>query len=138
MTTNKKTEVEHYYGDTVRQLFFAAAAVMAALLPFVNDKLGFPIPLSISGILILIVAAGLTKPKRSYTALLNGVIAFFSAGLFEYYAVIAYNKFTGSEGAVFLLLFLANQILTIIFIFALYLSVKTIRGLFDKNINGQS
>jgi hypothetical protein len=47
--------------------------------------------------------------------------------------VSSYQLFTTGEGSIFLLLFLANQILTIIFIFALYLSVKTIRGLLDKN-----
>lgn len=138
MTTNKKTEIEHYYGDTVRQLFFSAAAVMAALLPFVNKELGIPLPFSIAGIIILIVAAGLTRPKWSYVAVLNGVLSLFSAGFFEYCAVFSYNQFTGSREVIFLLLFLANQILTIIFIVALYLSVKTIRGFFDKNLNDQS
>lgn len=138
MTTNKKTEVEHYYGDSVRQLFFAAAALMAALLPFVNKKLfNIPLSFSIAGIVILVVAAGLTKPHRSYTAMLNGLISLFSAGLFEYSAVVSYNNFTAGGGSVFLLLFLANQILAIIFIFALYLSIKTIRGLLDKNGNNR-
>jgi hypothetical protein len=123
----------HYYGDSVRQLFFSAAAIMAALLPFVNKYVAIPLIFSIGGILILVIAAGLTKPKRSYTAVLNGGLSLLSAGLFEYYAVSSYQLFTTGEGSIFLLLFLANQILTIIFIFALYLSVKTIRGLLDKN-----
>lgn len=136
MQTNKAPT--HYYGDSVRQLFFSAAAIMAALLPFVHGRLEVPLGVSIGGILVLIIAAGLTKPKRSYTAILNGGLSLLSAGLFEYYAVGSYQLFTTGKGSIFLLLFLANQILTIIFIFALYLSVKTIRGLLDKNEEEES
>lgn len=140
MTTNKKISSEHYYGDNVRQLFFSAASIMAALLPFVNKKLEIPISFSIIGIIILVVAAGLTKPHRAYTATLNVGISLFSAGFFEYCAVIYFNALTPGNWSNFFLLFLANQILTIIFIFALYFSVKTLRGQFDKfdkNGNGQ-
>lgn len=111
----------HYYGDTVRRIFLSAALVMTVTLPFFADSVPVPLELSIFSIPILVLAAGLTNPHQHWVAWGNVVLAVFASMVFQYYAVLAQ-----SDGDVWY--FAVNQILTILFLFAVYYGVKTVRG----------
>ncbi len=122
-----KTGGRHYYGDTVRLLFMVAAAVMALMLPFLNQCLSVPVPLSLLSIVIIGVMAGLINPRHSSLALVNWGISIIALIVFEYHAVIAYRDYGWDS-----LIFATNQFLAVLFLIALYFSSKTLRGFWLK------
>lgn len=124
-TTQKKdTPPQHYYGDTVRRLFIFAAVVMLVGLPFFADRLSAPLVLVLFAILLVALFAGLTNPRQQWVAVLNIGISLIVLIVFEYYAIMFY-----AEGGSFQLLFWIVQVLAVSFLFALYFSVKMLRGM---------
>src|SRR3989344_3298708 len=124
---NEKRLTRHYYGDLVRFLFMLAAIIMLITLPFLIGKLPVPLYISIMVILAIGVLAGITNPLQKWISILNGLISTAALFVFEYYAV---NSFTTS--GVKTLYFIVNQLLALVFLFALYYSIKTIRAMFLK------
>lgn len=108
----------------MRKLFISGAIVMAATLPFFANQIFAPYLVSIIGILIVSVAAGLTSPIFFWSSVLNIVIALFAVAAFEYCAIQAYIVFGYMDS-----FFLVNQILALLFLVALYYGVKTMRGM---------
>ncbi len=121
---NKYGMPHHYYGGLVRKLFIFAAFVMIATLPFFNNNLSLPPFFSIISIIILGLAAGLLEPRNKLAFVCNLIISILGVLIFEYYAIATYQvrSFTDAQ-------FLVNQLLAIIFLFALYNSTKTLRSL---------
>ena len=116
--------VEHYYGDIVRKLFIAGSIVMMGALPFFLDEVREPLIVSITAILIVSVAAGLTSPRYSLSPLIDVCVAASAVIVFEWYAINTYR----TEGHI-TLFFLLNQGLAMIFLVALYHAVKTLRAI---------
>jgi hypothetical protein len=112
----------HYYGDYVRRLFLAGAFIWVAILPFVHSLIPVPMFLSVLGILILVIAAGLTNPMQYFTVVLNVIISLIAIVAFEWYALNLRAAFPGDH-----FLFWVYELLTLNFVFALYFSVKTLR-----------
>lgn len=125
---NEKKLTRHYYGDIVRILFMTAAIVMAITLPFLTADLPVPFLLSIFVILIIGILAGITNPLQKWTSITDTIISVICIITFEYFAVNAYLEKSFAN-----LFFLTNQMLAVIFIFALYYSTKTLRAMFLKN-----
>jgi len=115
----------HYYGDTVRVLFLGAAFIMLIGLPTIKSYLALPSIFSVAAILILGLVAGLTNPRQIWEAGLNAIISLAGFLVFESYAVMAYEKYSPTDK-----FFVANLALSLIFMLAIYFSVKTFRGLF--------
>ncbi len=113
---------EHYYGDTVRSLFIAGAVCMALTLPMFSGDIAEPLQVSILGILIVSIAAGVTSPRYRWSATVNAIISICAVVIFESYAVNAYVHKTGTW------FLFTNQILAFIFLLALYYAIKTMRG----------
>ena len=131
--TINKLKISHYYGDIVRVLFLISAIIMLIGLPAINNYLIIPTIFSVISMLILALAAGLTNPKMLWEAEINTVIAVVGFIVFETYAVIAFRQYSATDK-----FFLSNLILSFIFMFAVYFSVKTLRGLLLKdNSNSQ-
>jgi len=122
---NGSQKPAHYYGDLVRKHFVFAAVFMLFTLPFFKDYT--PVSLSVSLIIILVldIIAGLTNPRQKWGAMLDTIVA--SVGLlgFGNFAVKAYIEY-----GVFNFYFWENQVLAIVFLFALYFSIKTLRGFY--------
>jgi len=114
----------HYYGDIVRKLFLAGAIIMLLTLPVLNPLLPLPIFDSLLTIIILSLVAGLTSPRKKWTLFVNEIIAIGAVIAFEYYAVNYYIAYSAEST-----IFLVNQLLAVIFLFALYYNTKTIRGM---------
>lgn len=125
---NEKRLTRHYYGDLVRFLFMLAAIIMLVTLPFLIGKLPVPLYASILAILAIGVLAGITNPLQKWISILNGAISFAALFVFEYYAV---NSLTTSGAGN--LYFITNQLLALVFLFALYYSIKTIRAMYLKD-----
>ena len=115
----------HYYGDNVRKLFILGAIIIMLSLPFFSDLLPVPVFVSIASILTLGFAAGLTNPTQMWVVIVNTIISASALVIFEYYAVANYLS-----DSIRYVLSLINQILAIVFLIALYYSVKTLRGMF--------
>lgn len=93
-------------------------------LPAVTNSVHLPVLLSIGGILVLGLSAGLTNPRQIGNAVLNAIIATVGFVIFEVYTVNAYQN--GGADSKF---FATNLILGFLFLFAVYFSMKTLRGL---------
>ena len=113
----------HYYGDIVRKLFLAGAALMLVALPFFQSLIPFSLSVSIFAALVIVLCAGLIAPTQKWITALNMLVAAGAIGIFEYYAATAYI-------ATHIAFFTVTQILAIIFLAAFYYSVKTVRGTF--------
>lgn len=112
----------HYHGDSVRTLFIIAALIMVLGLAFVVQNTTVPYSVSIVCILILGVSAGTTS-QRIWSALLNAGVALVALLMFETYSVREYsvNGLTG--------FFWLNELLSFIFLLALYFGIRTLRWL---------
>ena len=124
---NEKRLTRHYYGDLVRSLFMLAAIIMLVTLPFLVGKLPVPIYLSIFIIIVIGALAGLTNPLQKWVSILNATISLAGLSVFEYFAAKSYIGVKLGT-----LYFVTNQTLAIVFLFALYYSVKTIRAMYLK------
>jgi hypothetical protein len=113
--------IYHYYGDTVRRIFLIAAFVMALTLPFFVPKVPVPFYISLSSIPLLVLLAGLTNPREIWVLVVNVVASIAGSIVFEYYAVFGYR---GGD----MPYFIVNQVLAVIFLIAVYFSMKTLRG----------
>ena len=111
-------ETENYYGDIVRKLFFAGALVMLLTYPYFSLSLPQSPAVMVIGIVLLCVLAGLTKPERHWTIATDIIASLFFLIYFENHA-IEYAKTNLTS------LFFTDQILTVIFIIALYFAAKT-------------
>ena len=117
----------HYYGDIVRKLFILSAIIMIVTLPFLTDRLPVPPFISIIIIVALPLITGFLAPRNKWVISLDLLVSSVAVIVFEYYAVQAYKTSPVSDT-----LFLVNQTLAIIFLFASYYASKTMRSLFSK------
>lgn len=121
---SRPQKIPHYYGDNVRVLFVLAAVVMIAMLPFFSDRLPISTPASIFVIVILGLAAGFTSPRQTWILTLNVLISLVGTIGFGYFGVMEYQTYS-FQGA----LFWINEGLAVVFLFSLYFSAKTLRGM---------
>lgn len=116
----------HYYGDIVRVLFFLAGILLLMSLPLLRDLIPVPLYVSIFAILALVFVAGLTNPAQKWLSAVDVVSSAIGFIVFEYYAVLTFSS------AEDFFLFLINQTLAALFLFAFYFATKTMRGFLVK------
>ncbi len=121
-TANKELESMHYYGDKVRTLFISAAIIIIIMAPFFKDRIPFKEHFTVLGVMVLAMLAGLTNPKLRSIIILDFIASLFAFLIFGTEALVTYSKYHIDT------FFLANLILSIITIFAIYYSSKTLRG----------
>jgi hypothetical protein len=115
-------KVSHYYGDIVRNLYIVMAVVMLVVTPFVKDDFSFPAYFSIFAVLVLLVFAGFTNPKLKSVLIFDFLISVIALLIFGHEMILSYSEpYTR-------LFFITNIVLSVISIFALYFSSKTLRG----------
>lgn len=123
----RRHDVPHYYGDVVRILFLAVAVISAIAIPIVGDLLPFGTLVQVGSALVLVLLAGLTNPHGRVVAALNTIVAAAGALLVESVAIARYAVDT-------LPLFMAREAAALIFLFAFYYSVKTLRAMMRGTI----
>lgn len=119
----------HYYGDSIRTLFIIGGLIMIVSYPFFSSFIKAPVAFSIIGSIALVVFAGLMNPKQKWVMVLNTVIAITAFAIFEYAAVYTYTSLSPATG-VHVGFFWINQVLSLLFFFAGYMAVKSVRGAF--------
>ncbi|MEK7067191.1 MAG: hypothetical protein AAB950_00095 [Patescibacteria group bacterium] len=117
----------HYYGDVVRRMFLVGAVIMLLALPFFYRLIPAPIFFSVLAIIVVELAAGMTSPKTLWSAIVNVCIAIFGIFAFENEAISAFSRYDAETGY-----FWTNQLLALIFLIALYYSVKTVRRMSSR------
>ena len=117
----------HYYGDTLRILFVTGGLIMLISYPFFSSLIHAPLSLSILACLALVIFGGLINPKQKWVIFLSAIVPIVAFLFFEYYAVYTYQNLAPTI-ELHVAFFWTNQILALIFFFATYLSIKTLRG----------
>lgn len=117
--------VPHYYGDIVRkQLILAGIAILFATL-IDTDLRTFYFFIAGFGVLFFVVLAGLTSPVSRRAIVTASIVSGVMFVLFEYFAVGAYIE----RDTFFNLVFIIRQTIAVIFLFSVYFSTKTLRGM---------
>ena len=118
----KELQAMHYHGDKVRFVFLVMSIIMLISTPFFKNKLPMPAFISILGVLIFAMLAGLTNPKSKSVIVFNFLVSIGALLIFGREVIISYNNILTD------LFFLSNLILAVLSLFALYFSSKTLRG----------
>jgi hypothetical protein len=124
--------VPHYYGDIERRLFMAAGAIMLFGIFNFRPYIAAPLYLSVLGIVVLVTAAGMISPHQRWLAVGNAFIALTGTVIFGFAAADDRAYFTVYESALPAALAWTDLALAMIFLTALYFSVKTLRWRFTK------
>jgi hypothetical protein len=115
----------HYYGNYVRRLFLAGGAIMIFGYPFFKTLIDLPTWFAIACVLVVSIFSGLQTPRHRWSALVNTAISTIAFCAFEYKGTNFYLSTSYPENPLF---FWMNQLLAIIFFFALYFSIKSTRA----------
>ena len=123
----------HYYGHTIRAIFLITGVIMLVTFPFFSDLVPVPLPVSIGIMVLLVVFGGLLNPAQKWVLLMNTLIPLAGFIVFEYQAAYSYIHLSPLEprGPAF---FWINQLISLLFFIAAYLSVKTARGRVVKEV----
>lgn len=116
----------HYYGDIVRILFISAAVLI-----ILSHFSGTPFLTAFASLLsavVLVVAAGLTNPVQAWIQWVNTAISAGGLLLFGTIGFTRYEETSSLVGSASIAI-----LLTVVFVFALYLSVKNTRGVHMRN-----
>lgn len=116
--------LRHYHGDALRGLF-----VLAALIMILAISMGAILPLSTFGTVtfavVLMIVAGITNPAQNWINWVNVILAVVGTLIFGMNAVAHYR----AGGTLLDISYISVEALGLIFLFAIYFSVKTVRGL---------
>lgn len=115
--------VPHYYGDYARKLFLGGAIVMLLSLPLERDILPTAFIAVTTAALLLTFLAGFTSPKKRLIIVVDTLVAALMFVIFEYAAV---NNLSHG-GDIWSFTFIAQEILALNFLIALYFCSKTWR-----------
>src|SRR3989344_2340902 len=127
-TTNRgPRNIPHYYGDSVRQLLLGAAALMMIFSPLYSDTLRQQFPLIIIGALLAASFAALMNPRDKWVIVGSAVVS--GVGL----AVYAMRGMYGYK-SVDPVAFMLRVAVAVIFLFAFYFSMKTLRAFMLRQI----
>ena len=116
------SKISHYYGDTVRQLMIAAAALMLIAAPYYTDDLSTELPFIVVGTVILVCVAALTSPWKRGVISADAIASGVGLVIFEMWALLGYSESAPLQ-------FVLREALAILFLFALYFSTKTLRSM---------
>ncbi len=121
---------EHYYGREIRGLFVVSAIIMLLTLPIFNSLIPFNGFLSMGMIILVGFLAGLLSPLARFVVVLCTLVAMGGGLVFEYQAV---SMFRAGNSPLEWWFFAVNQLLAVLFFFALYYGSKTLRGIFFRS-----
>ncbi len=113
--------VSHYYGNQVRQLFIAAAALILIGAPFYADSLRSELPFEIAGALVLVALAAVANPHNKSIFFMSAIVAGTGLAIYETWALNWYFESTWVQ-------FVLREVIAVLFLVAFYFNVKTVRA----------
>lgn len=123
----RKHRVLHYHGDEMRVIFFVGAIVL-----IVAQSTGADLPLStigaVTAAVMLVIAAGITNPDHFWIHWFNAFLAVVGVLVFGTSAVGHYR----AGMSVLDPSFTYTEALSLLSLFALYFTTRTIRGILQR------
>ncbi len=119
--------IPHYYGDHVRRLFLAVAAILVISIPVWDGLFPLTVLSRVLFVVGLVLLAGITTPHSRWALLIDAVVSGVGVFLLE---LIAIQRYNAEEVG----LFLAREAVILLLLFAFYYSVKTYRAMLTKQI----
>lgn len=116
-----EVHILHYYGDQVRQLFVAAAALILIAAPFYSDSLRVELPFEIVGALILVALAAFANPHNRTVFIASAVAAGIGVVIYEMWAIYGFEDSTWVQ-------FTLREVIAVILLVAFYFNMKTVRA----------
>lgn len=113
--------IRHYHGDAARDLMIGAAALALIASPIYAGALHQQFPFIIAGVLAVAFAAGLTNPKRPLSATADAVVSGAGMAIYAGWGLLEYQTTD-------LLSFIFRMFIAVLFLFAFYFSMKTVRA----------
>ena len=114
--------VSHYYGDFVREFLLGGAVVMLFTAPFYADELRAELPIEVITAVILVALAAMTSPWKKSILVADAIAAGVVTIVYQIWALNGYGTTTN-------VIFVLREAISIIFLFAFYFSVKTVRAM---------
>lgn len=115
-------KLTHYYGDAARELMLSAVVLLIFAAPFYADSLATEFPLEIVGAVLIVAFAALTNPFKRSIVMADTVLTGAGAAIFAAWAFLGY-------GHVDSIAFLLRDLIALVFLFAFYFSLKTLRAM---------
>lgn len=129
--TTATSHIPHYFGDIVRRLFIVNGVIVLIALPVFKHFLPISSLASTSAIVFLIIFAAMTNPLLPWVNKTNVAISVIGLLIFENLAIVSYGIVAFEQSLVY-------QVLSAIFFFSLYFSVKTFRAMAIGQITAQT
>ena len=117
----------HYHGDETRIIFIVGAIVLI-FAQSTGAHLSISTFSSVIFAIVLVIAAGITNPEQSRIHWFNAFLAILGTLVFGTAAVEHYRAGT----SIFSPSFAYTEALSFLFLFALYFTTRTIRGLSQR------
>ena len=114
--------IPHYYGDIIRVLFFAVAAISLLASPVIGNLVPLDPFSQIISSVALVALAALTHPRGRYILVLDTIVAALGIILVELAAVTRYSQDTFA-------LFVTRESVAFFLLLAFYFSIKTVRAM---------
>lgn len=114
--------VTHYYGDVVRELFLGAAALMLITSPLYADSLSVQFPFIVVGALAVVALAAFTNPHKRWSLMGDCVVAGVGVVVYAVWGLAGYGKIASP------IAFVLQIAIALIFLFAFYYALKTVRA----------
>lgn len=119
--------IPHYYGDTMRMYFIGGTALMLLAAPFYTGNIRLEMPFILAGAVCMVVLAALTGPHNRTIMTLNVVGAAVLTIMFGGWALLSYGDISS-------LAFVLRDAIALVFLIALYFSLKTLRAMYMDQI----
>ena len=119
---NAWQDVPHYYGDIIRQLMLGAAALMLFASPFYENPGRPELPLIVIGTVAVVGFAALTNPWKKSVLIGDAIVTGVGMVVYQWWALDGYD----SDSSI---AFVLREALAVIYMFAFYFSVKTVRAM---------
>lgn len=119
--------VPHYHGDMVRLFLLGAGVLILLTTPFYVNLLPYNVTIEVGAAIAVVVFAALTNPYKRWVIGADAIIAIVGIVAFELAAISAYldERY---------ILFALREGLALLFLFALYFSVRTFRAMTLRQI----
>lgn len=119
--TDRWPSVKHYYGDAARGLMLGAAALLLVASPLYGNNLRAEFPFEVLGALGIAALAAFTSPRDRWASIGDSVATGVGVFVYATWAMYDYSDINS-------IAFVLRIAIAIIFLFAFYFSLKTVRA----------
>jgi hypothetical protein len=113
--------IPHYWGTPARQFLISASVLLLLASPLYADNLHLEFPFEVIGALIAVGFAALTNPHTRWVSVGDAVIAGTGVAVYAAWGIFGYDAANP-------LSFVLRVAIAVVFLFAFYFSMKTVRA----------